>query len=473
MHSKLYIPARSATAALHACDVTPESAGWTETWLQVLELDDGQIGDASTPGGTEVMILPLAGGGTVDCGDETFDLSPRGLGVSTARPTWSMLGIGQEYRISPAAAGSRSAAPAPNARFPYRRVAAADVPVELRGAGNCSRQVHNFGTAGVFEADSLIACEVITPGGNWSSLPAAQARRGPPRRDRARGDLLLRDRPTARPVARLRLPPGVRHAGAADRGARRGPHRRRRAGAARLPRPVDRRARLPHVLPQRDGRPRRRTGLADRDDPAHAWLRGTWDDQAVDPGCPCTSRSVTVVSSAPAGREPPIPNRPSDSPSPRPPCGSSASQYVERDGVAHQVLRRLLRDLRPRQRGRARAGAAAGRGRRDRPAPSRAALRAGPQRAGDGAHRGRATPGRRTGCRPGPCTAIVGPGRDQHGHRRRAGHHQPAARAAAARRHLRHPGQRDPVLQELEHPRSGDVTVNDAFKPVSRFFDRV
>ena len=30
-----------------------------------------------------------------------------------------------------------------------------------------------------------------------------------------------------------------------------------------------------------------------------------------------------------------------------------------------------------------------------------------------------------------------------------------------------------PVLQELEDPRSYDVTVNDAFRPVSRFFDRV
>jgi 3D-(3,5/4)-trihydroxycyclohexane-1,2-dione acylhydrolase (decyclizing) len=30
-----------------------------------------------------------------------------------------------------------------------------------------------------------------------------------------------------------------------------------------------------------------------------------------------------------------------------------------------------------------------------------------------------------------------------------------------------------PVLQELELPSSGDVTVNDAFKPLSRFFDRV
>src|ERR671929_2162550 len=31
----------------------------------------------------------------------------------------------------------------------------------------------------------------------------------------------------------------------------------------------------------------------------------------------------------------------------------------------------------------------------------------------------------------------------------------------------------NPVLQELEDPRSFDVSVNDAFKPVSRFWDRV
>jgi len=30
-----------------------------------------------------------------------------------------------------------------------------------------------------------------------------------------------------------------------------------------------------------------------------------------------------------------------------------------------------------------------------------------------------------------------------------------------------------PVLQELESPAAGDVTVNDAFRPVSRYFDRV
>src|SRR5712691_8703380 len=29
------------------------------------------------------------------------------------------------------------------------------------------------------------------------------------------------------------------------------------------------------------------------------------------------------------------------------------------------------------------------------------------------------------------------------------------------------------VLQQLEHPISGDVSVNDCFRPVSRFFDRI
>src|SRR5689334_12667174 len=31
----------------------------------------------------------------------------------------------------------------------------------------------------------------------------------------------------------------------------------------------------------------------------------------------------------------------------------------------------------------------------------------------------------------------------------------------------------DPVLQQLEDPRSLDVSVNDCFRPVSRFFDRI
>ena len=46
------------------------------------------------------------------------------------------------------------------------------VPVEVRGAGNATRQVTNFGGPGVWDhADKLSACELITPDGNWSSYP--------------------------------------------------------------------------------------------------------------------------------------------------------------------------------------------------------------------------------------------------------------------------------------------------------------
>lgn len=50
-------------------------------------------------------------------------------------------------------------------------VPATTVPVELRGAGAASREVRNFGVPGVLDADAIIACEVVTPAGNWSSYP--------------------------------------------------------------------------------------------------------------------------------------------------------------------------------------------------------------------------------------------------------------------------------------------------------------
>jgi len=167
MHSKLYIPARSATLPL-TVDVTPETAGWTESSLQVIELDDTQSAEFGT-GDTEAMILPLFGVGSVECAGESFALAPRGS-VFDGPGDMVYIGIDNTYTLSGegrfAICGARA-----KRSFPNRRVAAADVAVELRGAGSCSRQVHNFGTADAFEADSLIACEVITPGGNWSSYP--------------------------------------------------------------------------------------------------------------------------------------------------------------------------------------------------------------------------------------------------------------------------------------------------------------
>jgi 5-deoxy-glucuronate isomerase len=168
VHSKYYIPSRSATAP-YTVDVSPESAGWTESSLKVVELDSLQELSLDT-GATEVMILPLSGAGTVEANNEAFELSPR---TSVFDGPADMVYIGTQNSYTLRAKGRFAICGARAKRqLPNRRVAAADVPVELRGTGNCSREVHNFGAAGVFEADSLIACEVITPGGNWSSYPA-------------------------------------------------------------------------------------------------------------------------------------------------------------------------------------------------------------------------------------------------------------------------------------------------------------
>jgi 5-deoxy-glucuronate isomerase len=45
-----------------------------------------------------------------------------------------------------------------------------DVEIEIRGAGNASRQVNNIMMPG-FPADRLLVCEVFTPSGNWSGWP--------------------------------------------------------------------------------------------------------------------------------------------------------------------------------------------------------------------------------------------------------------------------------------------------------------
>ena len=221
MHSKYYIPASSATLP-YTVDVTPESAGWSEASLLGGRAAAGP-GTRAGHHGIEVMILPLAGGGNVDCDDETFELSPR-ASVFDGPADMVYIGTGQSYTLRGegrlAICGARA-----KRQLPNRRVAAADVSVELRGTGNCSRQVHNFGTAGVFEADSLIACEVITPGGNWSSYPAHKHDEESPV-ESALEEIyyfeIASGPDDSRGFGYHRV---VRHTEQADRGSRRGPHR--------------------------------------------------------------------------------------------------------------------------------------------------------------------------------------------------------------------------------------------------------
>ena len=294
MHSKFYIPARSATPP-YTVDVTPESAGWTEASLKVVELESRQELALDT-GDTEVMVLPLSGQGSVESDNEAFELSLR-ASVFDGPADMVYIGTGHSFTLSGegrfAICGARASRQLPN-----RRVAAADVPVELRGAGNCSRQVHNFGTAGVFEADSLIACEVITPGGNWSSYPAHKHDENTP------VESALEE------IYYFEIDSGRGPGGAPNDSRGFGYHRV--YGTPDRPIEVLEEVRSGDVVLVPHGYhgpsvaapgyhmyylnvmagPGEERAWKIVDDPEHAWLRGTWEHQDVDPRLPLRSRGV-------------------------------------------------------------------------------------------------------------------------------------------------------------------------------------
>jgi 5-deoxy-glucuronate isomerase len=71
-------------------------------------------------------------------------------------------------------AGAHVALPSARAttRFDPAMIPAADVAVEVRGAGPATRQVTNFMSPETFDgADKLMCVELLTPDGNWSSYP--------------------------------------------------------------------------------------------------------------------------------------------------------------------------------------------------------------------------------------------------------------------------------------------------------------
>ncbi|WP_051426242.1 5-deoxy-glucuronate isomerase [Jiangella gansuensis] len=169
---KHYWPAGSAARGPYATELTPGTVGgWRWTSLRVLSLDAGQKHEFSSRD-EELFVLPLSGGCTVTVDGERFELTGRPNVFSgptdtvyVPRDVSVVIGTdGDGTRIA------LPAAPCAN-RLSTRYLPAQDVVVEIRGAGNSTREVHNFGSADTFEADRLIAVEVITPAGNWSSYP--------------------------------------------------------------------------------------------------------------------------------------------------------------------------------------------------------------------------------------------------------------------------------------------------------------
>jgi 5-deoxy-glucuronate isomerase len=160
----------------HLVRLTPDDAGWDWVGLQVLRLEAAVSVTVDT-GDSECFVLPLDGGpvaATADHGSGVVKHSLVGRDSAFAGAT-DFLYVSRDMSITltsddecvvalPAARCARQLEP--------RYGAAADVAVEQRGAGQALRNVRNFGVPGEWDhAEKLIACEVLTPPGNWSSYP--------------------------------------------------------------------------------------------------------------------------------------------------------------------------------------------------------------------------------------------------------------------------------------------------------------
>jgi 5-deoxy-glucuronate isomerase len=152
--------------------VTPDDAGWAYCGLEVVDLQPGIPYELVT-GPAEMAVLPLSGTPvTVTVERERFELGGR-VSVFAAVTDWAYLPIDAEVRLT-SERGAQVALPSARAtrRFDPARIAAGDVAIETRGAGPATRQVTNFMSPERFDgADKLMCVELLTPEGNWSSYP--------------------------------------------------------------------------------------------------------------------------------------------------------------------------------------------------------------------------------------------------------------------------------------------------------------
>ncbi len=291
-------------------DLTPEDAGWEWTGLQVLRLERGRPRTVRT-GESEVFVLPLAGAMSVEVTDQsgqplgTFPLAGR-TSVFTAVSDFAYVGRDSVVVLT-SEAGAEVALPSArcSTTLPPAYGPAADVPVEVRGAGSATRQVANFGVPDVWQhAEKLICCELITPPGNWSSYP-------PHKHDASEPCPVVNEEIY---YYRIAGPDQVNPSRVGF-----GYHRtytateHEEAGLAALDEVLEVRDHdvvlVPHgyhgpciaapgypmyYLNVMAG-PAPDRALAFCDDPAHAWIRDIWEGEPQDPRCPVTSASGAVT----------------------------------------------------------------------------------------------------------------------------------------------------------------------------------
>ncbi len=159
--------------------VTPESAGWRHVGFEVLAL--AGAAERAT-GELECCLVVLSGSADVRSDAGEF------AGVGGRADPWAgppdavYLPPGTGFSVTGEAEVALCWAPAPHGGAGARLLPGEEIEVETRGYGAQERTIHPI-LMGDREADSLLVCEVLTPGGHWSSYPPHKHDRDDPPRE--------------------------------------------------------------------------------------------------------------------------------------------------------------------------------------------------------------------------------------------------------------------------------------------------
>jgi 5-deoxy-glucuronate isomerase len=267
--------------------VDAATPGWAHTGLRVAELESGDT-LALDDTGVERIVVPLAG---------SFDVAHTEDGVATTTALTGRASVfdGPTDVLYLSAAATATITGRGRDIRPTRHLAASETPVELRGAGRSSRQVHNFGTPATLDAARLIVCEVITPAENWSSYPPHKHdEHVPGHESRLEEIYYFEAAPLAGSDAAEDTAFGVFHTYSSPAGEIAIDAMVRTGDIALVPFGYHGPAvaapgyDLYYLNVMAGPDPDRQWLISD--DPAHAWVRSTWDGLDVDPRLPYDTR---------------------------------------------------------------------------------------------------------------------------------------------------------------------------------------
>ncbi len=172
--SSWYYPQGSLTRDTQPVSLNAKTAGWTYCGIDVYDFS-GMARNKTIEidlNNREAVIVPLSAISTAVHLNQKKHLLAGRPGVFAAVADWFYVPVGSKFSLSADAGEVAVCTAIAQREFPAHHGLADAVPVEPRGAGFATRQVNNIATPDSFQgADRIIICEVLTPGGNWSSWP--------------------------------------------------------------------------------------------------------------------------------------------------------------------------------------------------------------------------------------------------------------------------------------------------------------